>query len=138
MTLAVWGPAELYEPTLDDLARDTAELIRRETREAERQRMLPDLRKTFGYANYRNPCYVGDYSVDEFCSERTGEVAWNHMRADCRCCGRRVAPFQGRSVVMLDADMRWVGLDYREPYEDWFFACGWCGTPMLFTTHWPQ
>lgn len=113
-----------------------------EERERQHQEMLkvvrPLLWQAFGGWYHRNPRFVREFNVEEFWPEGADEPSFGRMRIDCLGCGRRVAPFQTRSILAVSGGWRWVGLDHEEPYTNYFFACGWCGEPMLFTTYVPQ
>lgn len=60
------------------------------------------------------------------------------IKTNCPHCKRRVAPLLSKRTRCLQAGWRWVGLDHKEPYEDWLCFCPGCRKPYLFTTYTPQ
>lgn len=132
---------QLYEP-LEPTAEELRTAQRAAERERQHQEMLqtvrPLLRQVLGGWHHANPRFACEFNVEEFWPETADEPSFASMRITCHACNRRVAPFQTRSIISVDGGWRWVGLDHQEPYTDYFFACGWCGEPMLFTVYVPQ
>lgn len=134
--LATWTRVEgdlfVYDtPTLDELARQTAIQIRD-------AQVRPLIHATMGFCNYRNPRFVGDLNIEDVWAEGADEPNLGMWRIACPCCQRKIAPWLSKARVCIGGGWRWVGLDYQEPYGDYFAACGWCGEPFLFSTHTPQ
>lgn len=123
---------------LDVLARLTAEQIRGERLEAERRQIASMVRSAIGNPSHTNPAYVGSWSDEDLYDYDTDQWMPGRLVVPCRGCERELSPLCSKSRVVIASDWRWVGLDHKQPEADYFFACGWCGTPMLFTVVTPQ
>lgn len=128
----------VYDPSLDALARATAEQIERERRRTLNDEAAGPIRRwVCGGWWHGNRAYDGDFNVEDYWPEDADEPQLGELRIDCQC-GRPFYPFHSRTLVAVDGGWRWVGLDHQEPYTDYFAVCGWCATPVLFTIHTPQ
>ncbi len=126
---------------LHELARWTAEKIREEEREEERKFIARNLRRIFDPPNH-NPyatgsIYMGSYDDEEMMNE-DGEYLPGKFVLPCRNCLRKLSPMLSQSLVSIGGGWEWCGISHQEPYSTWFFACGWCGTPMYFKLVTPQ
>jgi hypothetical protein len=82
----------------------------------------------------------GDYSVDEWFSERLGDYT-NHLALVlCPYCRKFHKPFTVglKHYFCVEWGWRWVGLEYQEPYSRYFARCRVTGLWFQFTTHAPQ
>jgi hypothetical protein len=116
------------QPTLEELARETA-------RQISDERARPIIRAVFPLAWDR---FVINFAVDDYWSERSDGPDITAMRMRCSGCRRQIAPMLLRSRITVGGGWRWVGLDYQEPYTEYFGACGWCGEPAFWIIHSPQ
>lgn len=142
MPLIVWG-RDYDQPSLDELARWTAEDLARKQREEQRAALARELRPLLyaalpGGWHWGSRGFACDFDIEECWSANADEPDFGRLRLSCPGCRRRIAPFRSRSLTYIDGGWRWVGLDYQEPYSDYFVACGWCGEPIKFSTHCPQ
>lgn len=79
--------------------------------------------------------------------EVDGEIAWNNEteKFDRRKfgkhmfeCGLKLNPFYlKQKPIFLKGGMRWVGIDYQEPYSEYTFNCK-CGNNHNFIIYIPQ
>ena len=79
-----------------------------------------------------------EFDNEEAIHERTGEFSRRLVKVACPHCGRTVSPLLSTRTKFIDAAWRWVGLEYKEPYEEWLCACSGCGGEYRLTTHTPQ
>lgn len=140
MPSQIWSVAGSVdvEDDIDALARRAAEKIREEQLEAERKLIASMIHRALGFHSHGNPAYVGSYNDEELLDFDTDEWKPGRFQIPCRGCRRTVSPLCSKSRVVVDSGWRWRGISHQEPEVDYFFACGWCGTPMLFTLVTPQ
>lgn len=115
-------------PTLDELARQTAQWIK-----AEQGRSV--IRAAFPLAWDR---MVINFAVDDYWSPNSDGPDWTAMRMPCGECGRLISPMDLRSRISVGGGWRWVGISYQEPYTEYFGVCGWCKSPVFWIVHSPQ
>lgn len=124
---------------LDVLARLTAEKIRGDQIEAERQHIASMIRRAFpGGWWHGHKAFIGSFDSDDLYDDEIDEYKPGRLVIPCRGCRRPLSPLCAESRVIAESGWRWVGISHQQPETDYFFACGWCGTPMLFTVVTPQ
>src|ERR1700690_2307532 len=65
---------------------------------------------------------------------------WHASLTKVRCpsCGRTCAPLLSSRTRYLGSGWRWVGLEYREPYQEWLCVCPGCRIDYVLTIFSPQ
>lgn len=113
------------------VVKEWAEAVERKLRGA-----LP--RDPDGYKGWRALPQGWDFNAEEMYLE--DEDRWSKRLCVIRCpvCKRDGRPLERSSTFYVGGGMRWVGLDYQEPYSDYRTQCGRCHAMFRFTIHTPQ
>jgi hypothetical protein len=79
--------------------------------------------------------HAGDYDIEEFFDDETGDYMPVLLAVACPTCGSQEQPLP--SATVMQSGWRWVGVSYKEPFVDYEATCN-HGHPFRFTTHIPQ
>lgn len=101
-------------------------------------REIPELEAPLGDYLWRMDLPSIEFNNEDAYHPSSDEFDCRLVVVECPVCGRRCSPFLSRAIRHIRSGWRWVGLDHREPYAEWYCRCPGCRENFILTTVTPQ
>lgn len=82
--------------------------------------------------------HAGSYDNQHAFNEETDNYLKSKIKIECPHCKSKISPHLCRTEVHLDGGWRWVGCDYKEPYDEFGVFCPQCKKPIKYTEYTEQ